>query len=161
MAAATRARTNHQEPKPEELSAEDLEVLAVQASQPTPIGDVTQPMVAKSVYPPPQGPAYQRVETEVTIRFPGYEGFTFRMWKNHKIRMQDALWNGTWEAKCEMLRTICLSHNDWCDDQGNPLPPFSEPEQFLAECTPELYAILLDAVREEARRVPDFPMPKR
>jgi hypothetical protein len=150
------ARKPQPEPEPEELQQ-----LADQAAQAAPIGDVNAPIPLKANYPPPNGPAYARVETEVTIRIPPYEGFKFTMWKNHKIRQQDALWTGSWDAKLEVLPLICLSHNGWCDSDGVPLPPFSEPAEFLAECPPDLFAILLDAIREEARRVPDFPTARR
>lgn len=156
MAASTRTRTNHQAEI--EPSAEELATLAEAAAQPPAL--IETPPV-KVNYPPPTGPAYARVETEVTIQIPPYEGFKFTMWKNHKIRQQDALWTGSWQAKLEVLPLICLSHNGWCDSDGAPLPPFSEPAEFLAECPPDLYAILLDAIREEARRVPDFPIMRR
>ncbi len=140
-----------------------------------PIGDVNAPLVGASdapapelpeivdgppqFYPTPPGPHYVRIHSDVTIKAPPYEGFRFKMVKNFKMRIWDDIRGGAnFEVQCRALAQIMLHHYDWCDDEGNVLPPIEDdPLKFINELPMDLYDNLLKAILEDAHRLPDFP----
>lgn len=140
---------------------------------PTQIGDVNTSLTAPAeapalpeievgppqFSPPPVGPHYMRILSDVTIQTPPYAGFKFQMVKNFKMGEWDGVNNpNSFDTQAHALARIVLKHYDWCDDEGAPIPAIqADPVAFLNAIPMDLYGLLVQAVLQEARRVPDLP----
>jgi len=93
------------------------------------------------------GPRMPRRERWIDV--PEYPGFRVKLWVNYPRRLQDDLKSGDAERLEGALRQLVVGHNDWCAEDGTPLPPSSTAE-FWAAIPDELAAALLALmVREE------------
>lgn len=61
------------------------------------------------------------------------------------------------KRRLEALSKIVLSHNGWCDEDGTPYPPASEP-RFWEEIPTELAAAIMILLRREAAKLPNSLM---
>jgi hypothetical protein len=109
----------------------------------------------------PTGPrARKRVEW-VEIDDPAYEGFKFRMWINYPQEYDDKIRpNASEDEIREVLNQIFLEHNGWCDFDGNPYPPASDP-LFWKKIPNELGGAIVTVIRLEGTKLSNLLMQKQ
>lgn len=102
---------------------------------------------------PPDAPP--QVKKTRWVAIPEYEGWAIRMWTNFPTRVFVDMGEAkTSEDMAAILGKVLLEHNNWKDDEGMPYPPPSEAG-FYEQLPPELLAILMVVVKEEAVRLPN------
>lgn len=108
--------------------------------------------MSDSPAPTPTGPRVQRREAWVDLP-KEYEGFKFRMWVNAPGSLWDSVWSGSDELIEKSLLQIMLEHNGWCDFDGKPYPPLSDPDFYKAVPT-ELVSCMLQVAQNETGKLP-------
>lgn len=101
----------------------------------------------------PGGPRAPRREVEVLIE--GYPGFAAWVWANYPQRLRDDLTSADGERIRAALLRLVVEHNGWCDEEGTPYPPASDPAFWDAIPT-ELSLLLGRAIREAPSVYPNF-----
>jgi hypothetical protein len=90
---------------------------------------------------PPAGPRIPRREEWLELP-EEYAGFKVLVWVNYPRRLNDELSSGDQERIKAALLKVVLAHNDWCDEDGAPLPRASD-EGFWEAIPDELAASII------------------
>jgi len=91
---------------------------------------------------------------EVEVAIPGYPGFLCWVWSNFPQRLRDELTSGDGDRIRAALCRLVVEHNGWCDADGEPYPPASDPAFWNAIPT-ELGSLLSRAIREAPDAFPN------
>jgi hypothetical protein len=91
---------------------------------------------------------------------PDYAGFRLLIWRNYRADLLDQVVEranvGDKAGALERLGAIVLEHNGWQSEDGTPLPA-PQTAGFWDAIPHELGPLIIQAVRQEAARLPDFP----
>lgn len=83
-----------------------------------------------------------------------YPGLQVRVWVNCPYRELRGMDSGDPEEMKAALLKIVLEHNGWCDQDGQPFPPASDPA-FWEDIPTELAATVIALVQAEAKQLPN------
>lgn len=86
---------------------------------------------------------------------PPYDEMKIRVWVNFPNELAQEISSGDKEKVQNAVRQIFIEHNDWEDQDGNPLPPTSE-EGFWAKIPTELAATMVTLLDLEGSKLPNL-----
>lgn len=90
----------------------------------------------------------------------GQAGFKARVWLNYPQRLAQELASEDQERIKAALTLMVLEHNGWCDEDGTPFPPATDPA-FWDAIPNELAGCVVGALMAEVTKLPNSLQPTR
>lgn len=101
----------------------------------------------------PLGPQIQRRDAWLDLPQDEYPGFRVKVWVNYPRRLATEIGSGDEARMRAALLEIVTEHNGWCDYDGQPYPPATDPA-FWTAIPDELAAVAIVSIREAAGLLP-------
>lgn len=107
------------------------------------------------------GPRITPLSEWVDLPSDSYPGFKVKIRSNFPQRLANEIASGDSARAVAALRQIVLEHNNWCDEDGEPLPPASAEGFWEHPGLPTHLAVtVLSLVNQAANTPPNLGRPR-